>query len=174
MKSNRRIVFTLATLTAALLAAGCQSNPFARNDDTVPVVDGGPGVGTTVEPAPMAPMAPVETGLPLATNTRFPDVPLPLGVKEDIDRTYVFESGGFRVGRMVYTSRDALADLGQFYIRECPVAGWTMNTAVQAEGIQLQFMKGGEKLDVSVRSPGVGRANELILHLTPSEGAGSL
>ena len=168
---------SLVVLAAALLLVlpGCETMPFKKSDESAPVVESGSGAPLLTDSAPLAePMAPVATGLPLATTQRFVDIPLPVGVKEDMDRTYVFESRGFRVGRMVYNSRDAVPDLAQFFIRECPVADWQLNSAVQAEGVQLQFRKGGERLDVSIHSPGTGRANVVILHLTPVEGAGTL
>jgi hypothetical protein len=173
MNIAKSVVCGMMLLVTGALS-GCETTPFSRNDE-VPVVEAGNG-GIVQEVQPMEPMAPMDPiapeGLPLSTNTRFADIPLPLGAKEDLDRTYVFESQGFRVGRMVYTSRDTVSEVAQFYIRECPVADWKLNSAVQAEGVQLQFSKGSERLDVSVQSPGVGRATVLILHLTPMEGAG--
>ncbi len=167
-----KLVTCGSLVTVLSLLTGCETTPFGQKDDSVPVVEAGNG-GVIQEVEPIEPMDPIApSGLPLATNTRFADIPLPLGVKEDLDRTYVFESQGFRVGRMVYTSRDGVSDVAQFYIRECPVADWKLNSAVQAEGVQLQFVKGAERLDISVQSPGIGRATVLILHLTPVEGAG--
>jgi hypothetical protein len=161
--SAQRMCLLLLAAGMVVSLGGCQTG-----SGNAPVVEASGSGAPMLDSTP--PMDPIPTGLPLATNSRFPDVPLPLGVKEDMDRTYVFESGGFRVGRMVFTTRDSVTDVAQFYIRECPIAGWVMTSTVQAEGVQLQFSKGGERLDVSVSAPGVGRANVLILHLTPSAG----
>ncbi len=168
----RTLSFAVAGVIATSLT-GCETMPFQKRDDTAPIVESGSGAPMLGETyTPVEPMDPVPTGLPLATTQRFADIPLPLGVKEDMDRTYVFESQGFRVGRMVYTTRDSVPDVAQFFIRECPVASWQLSSAVQAEGVQLQFRKANERLDITVHSPGTGRANVLILHLTPLGGAG--
>lgn len=171
-----KAVFFGSMLAVIGFTTGCETTPFSKGDESVPVVEAGNG-GIVQEVQPMEPIPPMDpvapVGLPLSTNTRFADIPLPMGAKEDLDRTYVFESQGFRVGRMVYTTRDGVSDVAQFYIRECPIADWKLNSAVQAEGVQLQFSKGSERLDVSVQTPGVGRATVLILHLTPNEGTGA-
>jgi hypothetical protein len=168
----KRLLLAAALIPGLAGITGCETMPFQKKDNSVPGVESDGSSASIIQGSePMEPLDPIATGLPLATTQRFPDLPLPLGVKEDLDRTYVFESSGFRVGRMVYNTRDAVADVAQFYIRECPIADWKLNSAVQAEGVQLQFLKGGEKLDVNVRGGSVSKGTELILHLTPSEGA---
>jgi hypothetical protein len=111
-------------------------------------------------------LAPV--GLQRAPAQRFPDVPLPLNVKEDTERTYVYETRSIQIGRMVYTVKESVNDVAQFYIRECPNYGWTMDSALQAEGIMLVFKQPGKRLLVSVTKTGlVDRGSLLILNYTP-------
>jgi hypothetical protein len=123
--------------------------------------------------APMPPpVAPTDPGLQLSTQQRFRDVPLPVGVKEDFDRSYVYESSALQIGRMVYTSRAEVNDLANFYIKEAPLGGWQLQSAMQAQGGQtLLFTKPGKRLEVRVQEQGVGRSRLLILSLTP-EGPG--
>jgi len=119
--------------------------------------------------------AETSTGLPEGTTTlvpgtqRFKDVPLPDKVKEDFDRSYVYESSTMQVGRMVYNIRADVNDIAQFYIKECPKNGWKLDNVIQGDGIQLNYSKEGRKLQVNIRSRGIGRPKQLITTLTPSE-----
>ncbi|MCP4643943.1 MAG: hypothetical protein GY851_26100 [bacterium] len=114
---------------------------------------------------PIDPLPP-EPGLQLSTEQRFPDVPLPLGAKQD-DRTYVYQSSDLRIGRMVYSSRSSVQELANFFIRECPAADWILDSVVQSEGAELRFNKNGERLVVKISELGVARGREFELHLTP-------
>jgi len=95
---------------------------------------------------------------------------LPMGVREDREKTYVFESKTLQIGRMVYTLRASVAEVAQFYIRECPVSDWKLQSALQADGAQLIFEKPGKRLEVNAREVGLARGGtQLILHLTPTD-----
>ncbi len=113
-----------------------------------------------LEPAP-------ESGLESSTDKRFSDIPLPAGLKYD-DRTYVYQSTTLRIGRMVYTTRDDVTELVQFFRREFLKVGWQLETVVQADGAELAFRKGGEQLAVRIRDLGLARGCEIELHLTPA------
>ena len=113
-------------------------------------------------------LPPAEGGLTPAPDQRFPDVPLPVDLKEDTARTYVYQAPGIEVGRMVYATKAPVNDLAQFFIRECPTEDWKLDSVTQAEnGVQLIFNKPGKRLEVMVKELGMGRARELVLHLTP-------
>lgn len=156
-----------ALLTVAFLLTACQgplgtTNPFARKSE--PVVDlNSPSPGVTPPPVP----AP---GLPLSTDQRFKDVPLPMGVKEDLERSYVYESSALQIGRMVYTSREPINALAQFFIRECPASDWKLQQVVQANGADLEFRKPGKRLDISIRDQGPAKGRLVVINLTPTEG----
>ena len=161
-------------IAAVLLAVfvGCQSSPFGTSNPFVrksePVVDMS-GAPVAVTPPPVA--AP---GLPLATDQRFRDVPLPVGVKEDLERSYVYESSSLQIGRMVYTSREPINALAQFFIRECPTADWKLEHVVQADGADLEFRKPGKRLDITVRDLGPTKGRLVVINLTPTEGSAGL
>ena len=74
---------------AVLVLSACQSGPFWKRNKKDPFLDEGFA----------------ETGLTASLETRFPDIPLPLGVKKDMERTFVYESSALQIGRMVYTSK---------------------------------------------------------------------
>ena len=148
--------FTFAMILSMTLTA-CQGNPFKRNQAQ--------GGDELFDDALLAPV-----GLQASPAQRFPDVPLPVNAKEDADRTYVFESKSIQVGRMVYTIKEPINDVAQFYIRECQNIGWTMDSALQAQGITLIFNRPGKRLVVSVTSSGLSnRGSLLILNYTPHD-----
>ncbi|MBI2422197.1 MAG: hypothetical protein HYV27_05150 [Candidatus Hydrogenedentes bacterium] len=158
------IRLTVSLLVLAIFA-GCQTSPFGGGGDALPEPELLESGGT---PAP-----PLDDGLRIAPEQRFKDVPLPSNLREDYERTYVFESDNLQIGRMVYNSKASVSELGQFYIRECPVSGWNLDSTTQDDdGAQLRFSKPGRQLDVTIRRQGVGRAQLLILHLTPAPGRG--
>ena len=119
---------------------------------------------------------PAETGLPLATKQRFSDIPLPADLREDAGRTYVYQAPGLDIGRMVYTSKDSVNELAQFFIREMPAQDWILRSSTQAENsVDLAFTKPGKRLEIKVSSGGMTRSNELVLHLVPQpESVGNL
>ena len=109
-----------------------------------------------------------ETGLAASSETRFPDVPLPIGVKEDMQRTFVYESDSLQIGRMVYTSKHSVNEVAQFYIREAPKFNWILTSVLQAEGTHLSFEKSGKRMLIVVRVSGIIKGGSLlIINLTP-------
>jgi len=159
----KRIPGWFCALTAVLCLPGCESLPWEQGGGDVPAMEG------ELEPLEPMPAPDVPDGLPLSTRPRFNDVPVPAGVEEDFDRTYVYESSTLQVGRMVYTTREDVSDIASFYLREAPLVDWQLQSSLQAEGIHLMFEKPGKRLEVSIRPQGVGRSNLLILNLTPDE-----
>ncbi len=172
-------------IVLALGLAGCQGSPFAAPGTQTA---GGPGpmledpptdtetgtVGQSEATNNFAPAASAEAGaLPMSPDQRFPDIPLPASAREEMQRTYVYQSPDIELGRMVYTSRDSVNALARFYIDNLPATDWELDQVVQADGVKLTFYKPGKKLDVAVRPLGVGRPQELVLHLVPSTQGGA-
>ena len=152
------------TVMASLVLAGCQTGPFAPKSSE-------PEDEALMEEvtAPSAYEGPPMTdpGLAIATEQRFSDIPLPVGLKEDLERTFVYESSQLAVGRMVYSTKSSVNELAQFYIDECPAADWQLLDIVQAGGADLTFRKPGKRLGVGIRDLGVARGRMLTLTLTP-------
>ena len=161
--------YLVISILVAVVActAGCQSNPFKKQSPAPPADLELEGTDARVSDSPATP----ESGLKLSTQQRFKDVPLPEGLKEDAERTFVYESPAIEIGRMVYTCRKNPTELAQFYIRECPTAGWELDSVVQADVITLNFLKPDKKLRVTITDLGVGRGTELVLLLVPEESA---
>ena len=156
-----RTIPGIIALTLIIALAGCQTFDRISGRNQQP-----PASEETYEDVPVD--AP---GLKLSTEQRFADVPLPVSVREDLDKTFVYESSSLQIGRMVYTSRATVNELVSFYIRECPIAGWELQNVVQADGAELLFTKPGKRLIVSVSTASVSRGlgRELTITLVPEE-----
>ena len=120
-------------------------------------------------PAPASSATPAAGGgLALSQSQVFSDIPLPENVKENQERTYIYKSGSFRIGRMVYKCKAPVEELSAFYHRECPAAGWQGPRENKAEGwVRLEFKKENMRLEISIRDRGGMKRRELILELTP-------
>jgi len=158
IRVNALIILVLVVLGVV----GCQSWPWERGPvETAPEAD-------LFEEEPGVPMPAVpERGLRLSAEQRFRDVPLPVGVKEDSERTFVYESPDLQMGRLVYTLRASAAEVAQFYVDEAPAADWKRTRMIQGETIEIVFVKPGRRLTVGVRDRGVARGTELTLTLIP-------
>lgn len=154
----------IVVISCLVITSGCGSLPWKKKKEQPPPVelldetkaqvgDKLPAGETSLVPGPQ----------------RFKDVPLPDKVKEDFERSYVYESSTLQVGRMVYTIRADINDIVQFYVKECPKYNWKLDNFIQGDGVQLNYSKEGKKLQVNVHPQGLGRPKRLILTLTPAE-----
>ena len=144
---------------AVLVLSACESGPFRKKNMRNPSPDDGSGF--------------TETGLIASLETRFPDIPLPAGVKEDLQRTFVYESSTLQIGRMVYTSKHSVNEVAQFFITEAPKFNWTLTSVLQAEDAHLSFEKPGKRMLVVVRVSGITKGGSLlIINLTPQNEPG--
>lgn len=145
----RKILFSLAIL--AVTATGCQSNKSSVDPITGATISG-------------------SNGLSSSGQQRFSDVPLPKGAKVDSSRSFVYESGAIQIGRMVYTIREKVNPVSQFYIRESPGFGWTLDSVLEADGSQLLMHKPGKKLIVHVRDIGfIKGGTRITVQLIPED-----
>jgi len=154
-------------LAAMLIMPACET---LRGDKPVaqPAPDGelAEHYTTPVVPAP---------GLALAPEQRFKDVPLPIGLDEDLERSFIFESPTLQVGRMVYTSRDTIGELTQFFIQECPTAQWELRSVIEAQGSKrLIFTKPGKRLEALVEGGPFAKGRRVVITLTPEAEAGAI
>ena len=151
-------------LVAAVAVTACKTMPWdKKTTESEPVAELDPLDQEIVYTPPVVP----EPGLQLAPEQRFKDIPLPMGLKEDIERTYVYESSSLQIGRMVYTSKDSAGELAQFFIRECPTSGWASKNVVEAETKTLLFTKPGKRLEIEIQQAGALRGRRVIIALTP-------
>ena len=141
-------------LVAILTLTACQSDSYSKQGAT----NAATVSGTAASP------------LPAMTRTRFSDVPLPEGVKEDIERSYVYENATLQVGRMIYEVDSSSTNVAQFYIVEAPKHGWQLVSMLQSGGAQMMFQKPGKEMWVVVTPKGMMSKNtRLVVHVIPTE-----
>ncbi len=164
-RENAVLRWAGVVMVCGCLVTACETgNPFAKSSTPPPaeLVD-----SDSAPPANNFAAAPPEPGLPLSASQRFSDVPLPEGVKEEYEKTFVYEDKNLQIGRMVYTTKASVNELAQFYIRECPAADWKLQNVIQADGAELLFLKEGKRLMVSVRDLGITKGRQLTVTVTP-------
>jgi hypothetical protein len=155
-------------LMVALLLPAC--NTLNKNNQP-------PAPTAELDPLSMDGSVPIQPGLPMAVGQRFKDIPLPVGLKEDLERSFVYESSSIQIGRMVYNSKDSINDLAQFFIRECPGMGWQMQNVLEAGGKLLVFNKAGKRLEILVQGSSatlpLAGMRRVSITLTPSADVGA-
>ncbi len=81
-----------------------------------------------------------------------PDVPIPVGFKEDMARNRLLHTGVGRFVDHLYKGRADRYAVVRFFKREMPVSRWTEVTYMQTRGEHtLEFEKGTERCRVVVR-----------------------
>lgn len=155
-------VLCVVVVGLLIMGQGCQSLPWQKNTmPPVELLEDETSSSTTATPQQAS-------SLQMSPNQRIKDVPLPQKAKEDLERSYVYESANLQLGRMVYTINAPVTEVAQFYIDAAPAAGWKLINVKQAEGgAEMLFRKEGKKLEVSVKPLGLLRGQRLVLHLVP-------
>lgn len=166
-----RVAGVAVLMVLSVVLGGCTTmqNPFQRSS-TPPPAEIPPGDAAPPPPPAVETGPPPEPGLAISPSQRFADVPLPIGAKEDADKTFVYEDRNLQIGRMVYTTRSTVNELAQFYINEASAGEWKLVSNIQAGGQELQFVKPGKRLTVIVRDLGVSKGRQLWLTVTPDAG----
>jgi hypothetical protein len=157
-------------LVVVLLLPACKSGMPWEHKSNQPVAQQPADPLTAKEPY----TAPVveAPGLALSPDQRFKDIPLPVGLKEDLERTFVYQSSTLEVGRMVYSTRSSVYDLTQFFLTECPTAGWKLRNVLEAEAKTLVFTKPGKELEIVVTPLSVTTGRRVSITLRPATEAG--
>ena len=156
----RHVPGILAVLLAVTLA-GCQNMPWQRDSDVG-------GVDYYEDGDYDAPID--EPGLAMSPDTRFQDIPLPDGLREVPEQTYVYETRNLRMGRMVYNTRHSIADLSNFFLKHTPAAGWEVVSVVEGADVTLKFAKEGRELTVDLKERGMLMGRRVVINYTPASG----
>lgn len=155
----------LLVALVAISLVGCQTGnlPWAnRTSGPDPDYTGTDSTyDTTAVPPP-------PSGLQASPSPRFGDIPLPVGLAEDPERTFVYEAPNLAVGRMTYTSRASVGELANFYIQEAATNGWEMGNVIQSDDAELTFSKPAKRLHVKIENIGVTKGRRLTITLTPA------
>ncbi len=149
-------------LTILALVLGCESIPgFKTTSPALPpdsdLLNSSGSTSTGV------------SGLAVSPEQRFKDVPLPVGLKEVPERSFVYQDASTAIGRMVYKTKAGMNELANFYVQECPAADWELKHTTEAGAKELVFEKPGKRLVVTVKDEGFVRGRILILTMTPTQ-----
>ncbi len=133
---------TSLTLAAALTVGAC-SGPMG----SVMTPDGGQDEGK----------APLQ-----ASFTRFPDLPMPVKAKLDMDKTLIFGTNDAWIGRMVISASHGSNDMFDFYKQEMPGFGWQEITSVRSEVSVMTFTRGERVATIQINASTLGGARVTI------------
>lgn len=164
---NRRIPGLVVLLTLGLVLSACETNPLTGRPKNPFRSDSNNNPSTSSEDLDSSSFG---VGLTPAPSKRFDDIPIPSGVRENKDETFVFESSEIQVARMVYTTRATANELAQFYIDECPRYGWNLDQVVQGGGTKVMLSKPTKRLSVEIQDLGFASGRKLVINLTPAGG----
>lgn len=166
MKRAAGIGMLVFPVTVMVMLQACQSMELPWQKKSAPPVE----LLDETKQQTGTPAAP-PSGLAVSAKPRFQEVPVPEKAKEDLERSYVYESKDIQIGRMVYDIRADVNEVANFYLENCPAAGWRLESVNEASGgVRILFTKPGKRLEVSVETVGFGRPKRLILHLVPEGG----
>jgi hypothetical protein len=87
-----------------------------------------------------------------AAFIRFPDMPLPVGVDFDMDRTLIFGAGESWFGRLVISSTHSVNNMFDFYKQKLPEFGWQEITSIRAAISVLTFSRQDRIATIQVQS----------------------
>ncbi len=134
-----RLILAIAIAVAGL-AVGCATTSKA------------PGVGADSEVSP---------GLPIASDFRIPDVPVPADFELVRGESFVFQNPAFDVGQVTYAGKEPVASVAQFYIDEMPRYGWKLLNVAEHDSVTLYFDKPDKTATVLLVPKGRGTTVEI-------------
>ena len=101
-----------------------------------------------------------------AAFIRFPDMPLPVGVDFDMDRTLVFGADDSWFGRLVINSSHSVNEMFDFYKQKLPEFGWQEITSIRAAISVLTFSRQDRVTTIQVQS-GTLLGSEVFITVSP-------
>ena len=101
-----------------------------------------------------------------AAFIRFPDMPLPVGVDFDMDRTLVFGADDSWFGRLVINSSHSANEMFDFYKQKLPEFGWQEITSIRAAISVLTFSRQDRVTTIQVQS-GTLLGSEVFITVSP-------
>ena len=114
-----------------------------------------PGTGTEID-----------AGIPLAPAFRIADIPIPAGFSYDRDHSYVYQDSEVEVGKVLYSGKEPIGEVAQFYSDEMPRYNWTLLNMIEEGNIAMQFEKEGKACRVLL-TPKAGGRTLIKIHFNP-------
>ncbi|TCS63169.1 hypothetical protein [Varunaivibrio sulfuroxidans] len=101
---------------------------------------------------------------------RFPDIPIPSGIRLDGKQTMVFGAGDSWFGKIAMFSTFDSRVMYNFYKEKLPAFGWREITSVRGNVSILTSQRGQRVLSVQISDASL-RGSNIILTVSPHEGA---
>lgn len=99
---------------------------------------------------------------------RFPDIPVPSGIRLDGKQTMVFGAGDSWFGRIAMFSTFDSKAMYNFYKEQLPKFGWREITSVRGNISVLTWQRGSRVLSIQVSDASL-RGSNIVLTVSPRE-----
>jgi len=136
-----------------VLGVGCAGSGSARSTDA----------GEPIEE--------LSNAIPIAPDSRIPDIPVPAGFNFDREHSFVFQNSRLDVGRIQYAGRAAVEDVAQFYLDEMMQHNWELQNVTEHGTIMLFFDKPNKSCQVVLTQKGHSVIIEISFFPKLSQGA---
>jgi hypothetical protein len=128
--------------------------------------------GSTRSSEPGEPIEELSNAIPIAPESRIPDIPVPAGFNFDREHSFVFQNSRLDVGRIQYIGRAAIEDVAQFYLDEMPQHNWELQNVTEHGTIMLFFDKPTKSCHVMLSQKGRSVIVEVAFYPKELQGAG--
>ena len=108
----------------------------------------------TTASAPGESIEELSNAIPIAPDSRIPDIPVPAGFNFDREHSFVFQNSRLDVGRIQYHGKASIEDVAQFYLDEMMQHNWELQNVTEHGTIMLFFDKPGKSCQVLLSPKG--------------------
>jgi hypothetical protein len=119
---------------------------------------------------PGEPIEELSNAIPIAPESRIPDIPVPAKFNYDREHSFVFQNSRLDVGRIQYVGKAAIEDVAQFYIDEMMQHNWEMQNLAEHDPIMILFEKPNKSCQVVLTAKGRSVIVQITFFPKPSQG----
>ena len=138
---NRSIMRIFTVIIAASLLSACTQNLTETFGRGIAMSPSEPSVNDQGQPQQVQ-----------ATFAQFQDIPIPSGVKMNMDRTLILGENENWIGRLVIDSQSPQASLFDFFKHRTTQFGWQEITSVRSSTSVLAYSKGNRVMTIQIQS----------------------
>jgi hypothetical protein len=129
------------------------------------------GSGSTMATDPGEPIEELSNAIPIAPDSRIPDIPVPAGFNYDREHSFVFQNSRLDVGRIQYIGKAAVEDVAQFYLDEMMQHNWELQNLAEGDTITIFFDKPNKSCQVVLSRKGRSVIIQVSFFPKQSQGA---
>lgn len=112
------------------------------------------GTSATTATDPSEPIEHLSDAIPIAPESRIPDIPVPAGFEYVREHSFVFQNSRLDVGRLQYMGKAPVEDVAQFYLDEMLQHNWELQNIAEHDTITLFFDKPDKSCQVLLSQKG--------------------